>query len=237
MEPDIAKVLSYEIKKELADRYFGFRKLIEEDKESWARDVQHCAVTLEQKIGLDLVRIYILLHDEKLIRQFLSLTGLEEKIYYDPYLMESPTIRMRVFEGIRSHGLTRRRRFINLVLDSYRTLERHVAGYQEQFGRLSEEIETIREEISIFYRKNNLGSIMNLLRNLDSCSVPGGGDLHGGNGPADSNYEEKLRIEPPPPLEQQLPIIPPLVPFAQIRKPLTKLARQAYEQQKEGQAG
>ena len=33
MEHDIAKVLSYEIKKELADRYFGFRKIIEDDKE------------------------------------------------------------------------------------------------------------------------------------------------------------------------------------------------------------
>ena len=85
MEPDISKVLSYEIKKELADRYFGFRKLIEEDKQAFHREVRHCALTLEQKIGLDLALLYILLHDEDLIQRFLERTGLEEKIFYDPY--------------------------------------------------------------------------------------------------------------------------------------------------------
>ncbi|MDA8165087.1 MAG: hypothetical protein M0017_08660 [Desulfobacteraceae bacterium] len=223
MEPDIAKVLGYEIKKELADRYFGFRKLIEEDKESFAQEV-HRAMTAEQKIGLDLARIYILLRDEGLIRRFLDLTGLEEEIFYDRYLVESPTIRERVFEGVRPHGLTRRRRFLNLVLDGYRTLEGHVGGYREQFGHLSAELETIKEEISLFYRKNNLGSIMNLLRNLDAPAS--GNDFYGG-GPS-GDYEEKLRIEPPAPLEQQLPIIPPLVPFARLRRSLKKLAASAY---------
>lgn len=236
MEQDIAEVLSYEIKKELADRYFGFRKQIEEDKECLCRDVRHCALTREQKIALDLARIYILLRDEDLIRQFLSLTGLKEEIYYDPYLVESSTIRKRVFEGVRPRGLTRRGRFINLVLDSYQTLEDHVEGYREQFGQLSDEIETIKEEIALFYRKNNLGSIMDLLRNLDSCSDATSGSLH--QGCAAESYEEKLRIEPPAPLEQQLPIIPPIAPFTQIRTPLKKLARQAYEQRPgERQAG
>jgi hypothetical protein len=231
MEPDIAKVLSYEIKKELADRYFGFRKLIEDDKESFAREVRHCTVTLEQKIGLDLARIYILLHDEELIRRFLVLTGLEEEIFYDPYLLESATIRERVFESTRSHGFTRRGRFVNLVLDGYRTLEWHVAKYREQFGRLSEELQTIQEEITVFYRKNNLGSIMNLLRNLNAPAS--GGDFFGG-GPSEA-HEEKLRIEPPAPLEQQLPILPPLASLAEIRRPLKKLAREAYE--RHGQRG
>ena len=32
MAPDITQMLNYELKKELADRYFGFRKLIEEEQ-------------------------------------------------------------------------------------------------------------------------------------------------------------------------------------------------------------
>ena len=31
MQPKIEDILSYEIKKEIADRYFGFRKLIEKE--------------------------------------------------------------------------------------------------------------------------------------------------------------------------------------------------------------
>jgi DNA repair exonuclease SbcCD ATPase subunit len=229
MKSDIAKILGYEIKKELAERYFGYRRLIEEDKENLAREVRNCALTLEQKIGVDLARLYILLHDEELIHQFLDLVGLEEKIFYDPYLIESPSIRQRVFKGMESRGLTRYRRFINLVLDGYRTLEWHVSKYRERFGELNEELETIREEIKMFHEKQNLGNIMNLIRNIDSCSVSGS-DFHAGvgNGSAE-DYEQKLKLEPPPPLEQQLSILPPLAPYDLVRKDLKKLAVRAYE--------
>jgi DNA repair exonuclease SbcCD ATPase subunit len=229
MKPDIAKLLGYEIKKELADRYFGYRKLIEEDKETFEREVRYCAITLEQKIGIDLARLYILLHDENLIHQFLKLTGLEEEIFYDPYLLESPTIRERVLKNIETHGFTRHRRFVNLVLTSYRTLEWHVEKYREQFGRLSEDLETIKEEIRIFYERNNLGNIMNLLRNIDSCAVTGSDFYNDAKAGSTEAYDKKMQLEPPPPLEQQLPIIPPLAPYDKIRKDLKKLAARAYE--------
>jgi DNA repair exonuclease SbcCD ATPase subunit len=229
MKQDIAKLLGFEIKKELADRYFGYRKLIEEDKETFNREVRNVIITLDQKIGIDLARLYILLHDEDLIHQFLELVGLEEEIYYDPYLLESPTIRERVLKGVETRGFTRYRRFVNLVLGSYRILEHHVERYREQFGRLSEDLETIKEEIRIFYEKNNFGSIMNLMRNLDSSSAAGGDFYNGAGAGSSEEYENKLRVEPPPPLEQQLPIIPPLAPYKDIRRKLRKLAARAYE--------
>jgi DNA repair exonuclease SbcCD ATPase subunit len=229
MKPDIAKLLGYEIKKELADRYFGYRRLIEEDKETFKREVRYCAINLEQKIGIDLARLYILLHDEDLIHQFLKLTGLEEEIFYDPYLLESPTIRERVLKGIEPRGFTRYRRFVNLVCTSYQTLEWHVEKYREQFGRLSEDLETIKEEIRIFYQKNNLGNIMNLLRNIDACAITGSDFYNDARTDLTEGYEKKLLLEPPPPLEQQLPIIPPIAPYDLIRKELKKLAARAYE--------
>ena len=53
MDVDISKVLAYEIKKEIADRYFGFRKLIEEDKNALARLIHKQSITIEQKIVVD----------------------------------------------------------------------------------------------------------------------------------------------------------------------------------------
>jgi len=228
MEADIAKVLAYEIKKELADRYFGFRKLIEEDKSALDRSIRQYSITIEQKIGLDLSRIYILLGDEELIREFLDMTGLEEQFFYDPYILESPTIRKRVFEGVRVRGITRARRFRNLILDAYEALAGHIQEYREKFEEMLESEELIKEEIKLFYQKNDLGDIMGFLRGLDSSPSFGSGLDAGPGMVSPGRLEEKMRVEPPLPIEQVLPVIPPIMPPAKIRKKLKQLADQAF---------
>ena len=97
MEQDFSKILTFEIKKELADRYFGFRKLIEEDIQSLNKEVKRQESTAEQKICHDLVRIYILLQAEGYIDEFFQLSGLEEDLFFDRYLLESLTIRKKLF--------------------------------------------------------------------------------------------------------------------------------------------
>ncbi len=234
METDIAKVLAYEIKKELADRYFGFRTAIEKNKEELDRQIREQTLTVEQRLCLDLVRIYILLRDEDLIRDFLALAGLTEKIFFDPYLLESPTIRKRVFAGVRAAGFTMRARFTNLILNSYETLVRDVTLYRERFGDLLEERETIEEEIKLFYRKHDLGNIMTFLRSLDAPASIGGSGLDGGIGPAAAgDLEERMRVHPPAPIEKSLPIVPPLLPLRRIRRPLKNLAHEAYRRRVE----
>ena len=100
MTVDIAKVMTYEIRREIAERYFGFRKLIEEDKYELARKIRAQSITIEQRIALDLARIYFILQDRQLIEDFLELTGLDDALFYDEYMISSPSIRPRVFAGI-----------------------------------------------------------------------------------------------------------------------------------------
>lgn len=228
MEADIAKVLSYELKKEMAERYFGFRKLIEEDSQDLERQVAIQSRTSEQAVGQCLARIYILLGDEALIQEFLLLIGLEEQIYYDPYLLESPTLRVRALNGMRAHGFTRAARFRNLVLDSYELLVEKVVEYRERFDELAESLETIREEVRLFYRKNDLGNIMHFFRSMDAQGSEGPlySDMRSG---ATAELEKNMRIEPPSPIEQSLPVIPPLMPLKSVRKPLKLLAERAYQ--------
>lgn len=235
MEPDIAKVLSYEIKKEIADKYFGFRKLIEENKEELSRQIRHQSMTMEQQICLDLVRIYILLRDEDLIQEFLDLVGLKKKFFYEPYLVDSPTIRKRVFTGVKAGGLTMKFRFKNLIMNSYETLVEHVSRYRKNFGELLEERETIEEEINLFYKKHDLGNIMTFLRSLDAPSSVGGSPLeNGGLGlGSTSELEARMRVTPPAPIEHSLPIMPPLIPLRHVRKQLKQLAYTAYKRRAE----
>ncbi|MHB1015276.1 MAG: hypothetical protein ACYC2W_08365 [Desulfurivibrionaceae bacterium] len=228
MSPDIHEVLAYEIKKEIADRYFGFRKLIEDDKLDFAERTRQYSFILEKRISFDLIRIYIILQDEDLIHRFLTLTGLPENLFYDPYLIQSATIRQRVFSGVRIHGLTHAGRFKNMVFDCYERLEVHVAEYRTKFDELKKYRKEINEEIETFYRKNDLGSIMDFLKSLGDPNKVG--SMEGGmeKGMAQS-MEAKMRIDPQLPPEHYLPVIQPLPYLASIRPALKELIRAAYE--------
>lgn len=230
MQPSITDVLAYEIKQDIANRYFGFRKLIEEDKLALAEKVRQYSFILEKRISFDLIRIYILLRDEGLIQEFLVLANLPEDIFYDPYLTESVTIRARVFEGVRFRGLTKRACFSNAVIDCYERLVDHTGQYREQFAELVSTQEMIAAEIDLFYKKNDLGSILGFLRGLDGST--GSGLMQGGMEPNIAmDLDSKLRITPPEAISQLLPVLPPLMPLAAIRRQLKAIIGQAYDQQ------
>ncbi|MFA7348931.1 MAG: hypothetical protein WCZ86_14340 [Desulfurivibrionaceae bacterium] len=226
--PNIHEVLAYEIKKEIADRYFGFRKLIEDDKLDFAEKTRQYSFILEKRISFDLIRIYIVLKNEELIQRFLSLTGLPKDLFYDPYLTQSNTIRQRVFSGVRIHGLFHAWRFKNLVFDCYKRLEVHVAEYRARFDELHKYREEINEEIETFYRQNDLGSIMGFLKTLGDPNKAG--SMEGGMevGMA-QNMEAKMHITPQLPPEHFLPVIQSLPPLASIKGELKSIIRAAYE--------
>ena len=230
MQPSFEDILTFEIKKEMADRYFGFRRMIEEDKEELDRRIKEHSLTLEQRICIDLVRIYMLLGNEDQIEEFLDLIGMEEKLFYDPYLLISPTLRKRLLGGLKVRGLTRAGRYKKLVFGCYEMLVDHVQQYREKLGELVEERDTINEEIKLFYRKNDISAMMGFFRTLNGSTS--GSTMEGGleTGFTDS-MEKKMQLAPVPPIEQLLPIIPPLMPLAAVRNKLTKLIERSYKLQ------
>jgi hypothetical protein len=232
MDQDINEFLSYEVKKEIADRYFSFRKLIEEDIKSYDDEVLASFHQAEQKIGFALVRLYILLKDEQLIHQFFKLAGLTDELFYDPYLAESPTIRKRVFTGQSVRGLTQASRFRNMIYDTYDDLIEHIRLYRKHLIQLSNIRETIVEEINLFYRQNDLGTIMGFLRGLEGSSTYKAGAMEGGLNPmADAAFEKKMRLTPPPKVEQLLPDIPQPVPLKTIRNAIKPIITKAWNRQ------
>lgn len=234
MHDDITDILALEVKKEMAERYFGFRKLIEEDIKEFDDQVLASFLRLEQKIGFNLVRLYILLKDEKLIHEFFRLAGLDQLIFYDPYLAESPTIRKSVLAGLRIHGFTRAGRFRNLVLDTYATLAADIDSYHKNLTELSRDRENIAEEIQQFYHKHDLGTMMEFLRKLDGCGLYRSGSMEGAITPeSGTELERKMKVEPPPPVDELLPIIPSIAPLPEIKRPLKKIIARAYRLQQE----
>jgi hypothetical protein len=234
MTQDIEKMLSYEIKKDIADRYFGFRKLIEEDIEEYDNQVVAVFRRLEQKIGFDLVKLYILLKDEQVIHDFFRITGLKERLFFDSYLAESQTIRKRVFSGIQIHGLTRKGRFKNMITETYQSLIDHLLKYTHNVELLDEEQQTIVEEINLFYQKNDLSTIMDFLRGLGGSRSYKTGGMEGGLVPqTGDNLDKKMRVTPPTPVNNLLPVMPEVRPLKEIKTELNKLIDKAYKLQGE----
>lgn len=227
---NIIDLLAFEVKKEMADRYFGFRKRIENDTIAYTERLALLSLELENKIGLALVRLYILLQKKDLISSFTSLVGLPKGYFYDPYILEAPTIRKRVFSGQEYRGLTRKRAFKNMFFDNYDSLVRYIDEYRKTIAELTEEQETIREEINLFYQKNDIDSILGFIRRLDSpdstvlsTMQP---DANGGSG---QGLSSQMRLNPPPPACEILPAIPALPAQKTIRRQLMQLVTAALK--------
>lgn len=228
---DITDILAFEVKKEIADRYFGFRKRIEDDTAAYTERLTISSLELENRIGFALIRIYILLRKRSLITAFCNLVGLPPDLFYDPYLLESPTIRKRVFAGLQYRGFTKRCGFFNMFFDSYDSLAQHVEAYRRTIDKLTEEQQTIREEINLFYRKNDIDTILSFIRRLDSPdpSVLNAMQLPGERTPG-QGLSEQMRLHPPLPACEILPTLPALPEKKRIQSQLRQLATCALEE-------
>ncbi|MGI6656613.1 MAG: hypothetical protein ACOX5Z_07275 [Desulfobulbus sp.] len=226
-------ILALEIKKELADSYFGFRKMIEEDGQYYNEQIIEALRQLESKVGFDLVRLYILLGTEEAAREFARITGLRDSYFLDPHLLRSPTIRSRLFKNQSSHGFTQRGRFHNLFFTIYNRLQEELAQYRAELDRLAGERRDIAEEIEVFRRKHDLGSMMGLMRRIDGDAQPG--HIAGGATPLGSGgeLEDKMRLEPPPEAHNLLPDISDLPPLKTCKSALTRLLDKVYAAQGE----
>lgn len=227
---DLTKILSFEVKKEIAERYFGFRKRIEDDKGLYEQRLTTSSLELENKIGFDLIRIYILLHSEDLIHRFTKLAGLPQEFFYDPYFVQSPTIRKRAFSGKTLQGWTKRGRFRHMFYDTYTSLVLLVNDYCKALSELTEEQETIREQINLFYRKNDIDSIMSFIRRIDTPDPASSQLMDSGRGrDPQHSLDEKMRLHPPLPACDLMPTISPLPPFEEIQPQLKQLIDEAFE--------
>ncbi len=224
---DISKAIAFEIKKEIANRYFGFRKIIENDTEAYLKKITATALELEKNIGFDLVRIYLLLKESTFILKFFELTSFRGDFFFESYVISSPTIRKQVFESKTVSGWSRKKRYKNLFFDIYQELYDHIHLYHETLDELLEEYDVICEEIKIFYRKNDINMIMGFLKNIDGQSDLGTTQQFSGSTAA-TGLETKLQISPPVSPSKQLPEVPRIPKLATIKPDLHKLLDQSF---------
>ena len=224
---DFAKSLAFEVKKDIAERYFGLRKIIEKDSSAYQQEVIASALSLETEIGFDLLRIYTLLQDDALIQQFYRLTKLGEVLFFDSYVTASSTIRKRLFEGRKVRGFFKKSRFSNMFFDVYDELTQHVEKYRAGLAALVEEHEMIEEEIKLFYKKNDISGIMLFLRSLDGDTTSAGamaGEINAGSNISIAN---KMKLRAPESADKLLPILPAIPASRTVNNELKQLVKKA----------
>ncbi|MBW1670815.1 MAG: hypothetical protein JRJ43_03100 [Deltaproteobacteria bacterium] len=233
MEQDIGKALTYQIKKEIAERYFGYRKIIEEDRQALETMICDLCFLYEQKIGRDIARIYVLLQDLNLIDEFLRLTGWKNRPFFDQYTVESSTIMERLLENMELRGWLAYAKFANLFLDSYEKLYLDMFEYRKKLDEVLEEAQVIDEEIRQFKEKFALEEIMNFLNTLDRRDDLA--SVLGENLPAGraEDLSSRLELVPVGDLEKSLPKVPDLPPPDKVKSSLKDLANRVVKFHKE----
>ena len=97
---------------------------------------------------------------------------------------------------------------------------------------LDRERENIAAEIQHFYHKHDLGTMMDFLRRLDGAGQYSADGMEGEIVPqTGADLDRKMKIKPPPPVEEILPAIPPLAPLNEIKSTLKKIIDQAFARQ------
>lgn len=228
MSEDIAKALAYQVKREIAEQYFGSRKAIEEDIEAFKDALAQADKFYNEKIGPDLVRIYDILSDQELAGRFMKAMGFGDDM---PFYQEYATGRMHVEEWPSSRGWTAFSRLLNRLIDSYRWLYRDAMKYKDMLDDLKDEALVIKEEIKGFHGRFSLDEIMGFINALDRDELSHvlGENLRGGELEA---LKANLQISGPSEPEDVLVVMPDLPEPDEIKGLLKDLAKDTYKRHK-----
>lgn len=222
---DFVNAIEYEVKQEIASRYFGFRSQIETESGDYLERLHQADRNHLGEILLDLRRMRFLLHQEKLFKDFLLLAGLPD--IFIGSSGQSPAAEL--FTGVKGEGFSRRRRYRDLALKVYRSLGKHVADYRETWLDLVEEHAEICASIDSFHRNNDLSGILNFLKTFNSSDNERLRFLHTeGRLTPGRSLDQDLRIPHPRPATDILPDLPALPPLKRIKKPFIELLESAY---------
>jgi hypothetical protein len=225
---NLTKALTYEIKQDIANRYFGFRKRIETESNQYLEKLQSADKKYGGGIKTDVQRMQCLLKKDELFRSFMKYTGLPDVIANYTYPQVLSQCRF-LFKDLKGEGLTRKRRYRNLVYQTYNSLACNIVGYHDIFKKLEEEHEDICREIDLFYRRNDLSGILNFLRELDNPDGSRSGILHADRaGLANRNIDQELRIAPPPSVSTRMHSFIQLLPLKAAKPMLNELIKQAF---------
>jgi hypothetical protein len=220
---DISAALAYQVKKEIAENFFGTRKNLEEERSQLLGQRTEILKNWTERVQPLLLIIYRLLIGEEEGRTFLSLINREDLLL--PF--RKPDINR---EGMRtpltcppSLAFTAGSKYRKWILALYQTAFNEAEALQERIRILQKKTELFNEDLKAFNTCFNLSEILSLTNVLEErddlkCVLGENRDPQ-----AIPLLEEKLAIKPLDLNAAGSPVPPPLPAVKDIKKPLSLL--------------
>lgn len=234
---DLANVLAIEIKQEIAGRYFGFRKKIEIQIGNYLDILKTCRagqLELLDTIGRNLFTIRAILKDPNLFSDFIKIAGLPEQFCSFENIVNIPIPFQEKTHSllckIKGPRFASRLRLNKLMQKQYQELYNHVEHYLKVQNELVEMHEEINDNIKIFYRNNDIGAILDFLRQIDHPDSPQNNStqtLH--SRASKQSLEAEMQIKLPPAVETQIPIFRRLLPISAVKSKAKILLENALQ--------
>lgn len=233
---DFANAIAFEVKQEIADRYFGMRTRIETRAQQYLEQLHHADKVLTEAISFDLWRMRALFTAPQHFHFFLTLIDLPGEDAIDLCRrLTPPPGKEELFRHLRGGGLTRRQRFRSLTTAVYCSLAKNIAAYNDTARLLEEEHQEICSEIERFRRQNDITDILSFLRTLDCDDVDRRKHLHSsGTLQQNISLEKELRLVPPPATTTVLLPLRPIPPLSSIKNSFNALLHEAYVREASG---
>lgn len=226
---DISAALAYQLKKEIAENYFGTRKNLEEERETLLGRRVELNEAWEKEILPLLTNIFKLLVGNEAGKSFLELIG--KKDLTEPMLqilnrqgkVPTPASCSIPF------ALTAKKKYKNLISSLYRQARGKEEELFKEFNSLLKKSRLFNEDLGKFNACYSLPEILSLTKSIEESDGLKGSLGENTDPLAVPLLEEKLLLRPLDLSREPVYFQHPLPPLEAIRKPLEELIDQTYQ--------
>jgi hypothetical protein len=224
---DIAAALAYQVKKEIAENYFGTRRELEEEREDLVRQANTIQKAWAQEVQAPLVLIGELLLDPETVNSFFALLS-QERL---PLGAPDPPDR-NFSEALEAcpppFALTSQAKYQALIAQLYGLAWGRSQPLLEKARALKIKVRLYNEDLAKFSLSYSLQEILAFIKAIEGTSELKGVLGENTDPRAVSELEKKMVLKSLDPSGLGLAEVKPLQNLSQIREPLRALVKQAF---------
>ncbi len=229
---DIAAALAYQVKKEIAENYFGTRRELEEEREDLIRQAKKIQKAWVQEVQAPLVLIGELLLDPETVKSFLSLLGQDHLSLGVPDRPER-TFAQAVAVCSLPFALTSQAKYQALIAQLYGLAWGRSQPLLEKARTLGGKVRLYNEDLAKFSLSYSLQEILAFIKAIEGSSELKGVLGENTDPRAVPELEKKLMLKSLDPSGLGLSEVNPLPKLSQIKESLRALVKQAFRRNRE----
>ncbi len=234
---DFLKELETEIKSELARNYYSEKLLMEETWEVFKEDLKDLEKKYEEVVKAGL-KIWFLLGSDEIRNEFEKLTGFPLKelfvrakeIFQKNKNWDEKKIQKELFQSeTLPFAFTRKGKFNKFFAKVYQELKDATEAYVEEFEKFKKYYRALEKETEKFHRKFDISAILGFFEKLEDSPEWEGTNIE----EARRELAEKLKVTPPPSVEESFHKLSSLPDYKEVSSQLKKLIEKLFKEKPE----